>query len=323
MKQFYILVDKQQEGPLTLVEVVERSLSDDTLIWCKDWTKWETYSAVKEQLLVEHAALQQSGELYYLSSLTERLGAFTLDTLRQQPHLLDEALFAWKPGASSWLEVEKYEELRCIKERTSAQKRASDVPQNEEENSTQSSVEPPIFEPKGYKTDGREQTPPREEPVRATQAESLWRYFTLGFTERFFAFSGRARRQEFWGFFLFYYAFSLVFFNWRMPMFFTDIDIWHFDLFPQVHSWLEGFCIWNAWVPNCLMSILYSLLGLICLIPFLAVAVRRLHDIDYSAWYLLFALIPVIGWFFLFIFFCKDGTKHPNRYGPSPKYVAL
>lgn len=64
---------------------------------------------------------------------------------------------------------------------------------------------------------------------------------------------------------------------------------------------------------------LSSLLSLLVLLPNLAVGARRLHDIDRSAWWLLIALLPVIGMVVLLVFFVQDGTVGPNRYGPDPK----
>ena len=55
------------------------------------------------------------------------------------------------------------------------------------------------------------------------------------------------------------------------------------------------------------------------LIPSVTVAARRLHDSDRSAWWLLLLLIPLLGWFVLFIFMVMDGTRGANRFGPDPK----
>jgi len=30
-------------------------------------------------------------------------------------------------------------------------------------------------------------------------------------------------------------------------------------------------------------------------------------------------LIPILGWFALFVLMCLDGTRGPNRFGPDPK----
>lgn len=59
--------------------------------------------------------------------------------------------------------------------------------------------------------------------------------------------------------------------------------------------------------------------GLAVLIPSLAVAVRRLHDIDKSGWWLLVVVIPLLGALFLLYWFCIDGEYRTNTYGPNPK----
>ena len=59
--------------------------------------------------------------------------------------------------------------------------------------------------------------------------------------------------------------------------------------------------------------------SLATLIPSIAIAVRRLHDIGKGgAWYLL-NLIPVVGSIILLVWFCKDSTDD-NQWGPNPKY---
>jgi uncharacterized membrane protein YhaH (DUF805 family) len=63
------------------------------------------------------------------------------------------------------------------------------------------------------------------------------------------------------------------------------------------------------------VSILVEL-GLI--LPAIAVAVRRLHDIDKSGWWLLIGFVPLIGWIFVFIWMCTKGSLGSNRFGPDP-----
>ena len=65
-------------------------------------------------------------------------------------------------------------------------------------------------------------------------------------------------------------------------------------------------------------GLLTGLLGLALLLPSLAVGVRRLHDTDRSGWWILIALIPIIGWLVLLFFYVTPGTPGPNRYGPPP-----
>ena len=55
-------------------------------------------------------------------------------------------------------------------------------------------------------------------------------------------------------------------------------------------------------------------------IPSITVTVRRLHDIGYSGWYYLFALIPFIGSLLLLWWVTRNSQHSENEYGPSPKY---
>ncbi len=57
------------------------------------------------------------------------------------------------------------------------------------------------------------------------------------------------------------------------------------------------------------------LLWLAVLLPNLAVAARRLHDTDRSAWWLLLYLVPVIGGLVLLYFYLLRGTEGANRFG--------
>ena len=59
--------------------------------------------------------------------------------------------------------------------------------------------------------------------------------------------------------------------------------------------------------------------SLALLLPTLAVAVRRLHDTDKTGWWLLIALVPIVGAIVLIVFFVLDSTPGANRFGPSPK----
>jgi uncharacterized membrane protein YhaH (DUF805 family) len=64
----------------------------------------------------------------------------------------------------------------------------------------------------------------------------------------------------------------------------------------------------------------YGVLGFIyCLalfMPSLAVGVRRLHDMGRSGWWMLLALLPVLGMIILLIWSCRRSDAD-NRFGPS------
>lgn len=109
-------------------------------------------------------------------------------------------------------------------------------------------------------------------------------------------FSGRARRKEYWMFFLISALISIVL---------TLLDI------------LLG--TYSMKYEAGLFSGLYSLL---ILIPSIAVVVRRLHDTDRSGWWILISLIPLIGVIVLFVFICLDSQPGTNRFGANPKEAA-
>jgi uncharacterized membrane protein YhaH (DUF805 family) len=117
----------------------------------------------------------------------------------------------------------------------------------------------------------------------------------LGVLKKYAEFNGRARRKEYWMFFLF---------NLLISIGLSIID----TMTGAVNQWGLG-----------LLSGLY---GLAVLVPSIAVAVRRLHDTDRSGWWLLISLIPLIGVIVLLVFLLLDGTPGDNKYGPSPKAAA-
>lgn len=109
--------------------------------------------------------------------------------------------------------------------------------------------------------------------------------------ENYCNFSGRASRSEYWWFVLFTVILNIV------------IGI--------IFCWSE-----NA------LNIVSGLVGLALLLPGLGLCVRRLHDIGKSGWWLLIALIPVVGSILLIVWYCKDSQMTPNEYGPVPNWVA-
>ena len=63
-----------------------------------------------------------------------------------------------------------------------------------------------------------------------------------------------------------------------------------------------------------------AICALVLLVPNIAAMVTRLHDRDHSAWWLLWNLVPGLGWLVLVVTVGLLGTQpHPNRYGPPPR----
>jgi uncharacterized membrane protein YhaH (DUF805 family) len=64
---------------------------------------------------------------------------------------------------------------------------------------------------------------------------------------------------------------------------------------------------------------IYGIVAIGTLIPGLAVAVRRLHDLNKSGWNYFFVLIPLVGPIILLVWFFTEGNSGENNYGPDPK----
>ena len=60
---------------------------------------------------------------------------------------------------------------------------------------------------------------------------------------------------------------------------------------------------------------LASIWQVVTFIPSMAVGVRRMHDINRSGFWLLFLLLPLIGWLLIMIFALLKGNNDDNDYG--------
>ncbi|MWN91089.1 DUF805 domain-containing protein [Gilliamella sp. Pra-s65] len=120
-------------------------------------------------------------------------------------------------------------------------------------------------------------------------------WFISCITQNYANFNGRARRQEYWMFFLFNFLLNLALIIVNMIL--VSIST---SLMPVA-------------------NIITFVASVALFIPGLAVLVRRLHDIDKSGWWLLIVIIPLIGSIVLFVFACLDSTPGSNQYGENPK----
>jgi uncharacterized membrane protein YhaH (DUF805 family) len=112
--------------------------------------------------------------------------------------------------------------------------------------------------------------------------------------KRYAQFTGRARRKEYWSFFLLILAAYIV---------------------AGIVDGILGMStlVGGVYGPLTLLTALFFF------IPSLAVGVRRLHDTNRSGWWILIGFIPLIGALVLIYFFILEGTRGPNQYGPDPK----
>jgi uncharacterized membrane protein YhaH (DUF805 family) len=133
--------------------------------------------------------------------------------------------------------------------------------------------------------------------------EQFQRYFVDTLKNRYAAFKGRATRSEYWYFLLFSIIIALIL---------TALD-------SMIINPLLGI---QPVVETARTGILGMLFSIGTLIPSVALAIRRLHDIGKNGWWILLGVIPlvnIIGIFVLLYFFIKDSWPGENLYGPNPK----
>ncbi len=121
--------------------------------------------------------------------------------------------------------------------------------------------------------------------------------YYLHVLKNYATFSGRARRSEYWFFVLFNMIALIV-----AAVLDNVLGI--------------NFKTGGMEIPYGYLYLLYSLFALI---PSLAVAVRRLHDVSKSGWMLLIAIIPIIGGIWLLVLLVSDSKPGENEYGANPK----
>jgi len=142
------------------------------------------------------------------------------------------------------------------------------------------------------------------------QQKSLFTYWLECFTKHYADFSGRARRREYWGTALFNVIVQValnVALVAVLAILFSSIEInGEVTVSPLL------FVLIN--IPRYIYSLVW-------LLPSLAVAVRRLHDIGKSGWNLLWIFLPIIGWIMLIYWYCQDSQLGENKWGANPKFV--
>ena len=120
----------------------------------------------------------------------------------------------------------------------------------------------------------------------------------MTWTQKLFGFQGRITRLDFWLAQLFYLAAIFV-------------AIYSLSYIARSVGDAEG----SRYTLGGVMIIGYLFLAW----SSLAVAIKRYHDRNKSGWWVLIALVPVIGglWYLIEAGFLR-GTSGPNQYGPDP-----
>ena len=121
-------------------------------------------------------------------------------------------------------------------------------------------------------------------------------FWYLEVLQKYAVFEGRARRKEYWMFQLINVVILTVLCAVIIP-----------PLVTHSQSFLPLF-----------LGVFLCVYVLATIIPSLAVSVRRLHDVNFSGWWVLIGFVPA-GGVILLIFHVLDSTPGPNQYGPNPK----
>jgi uncharacterized membrane protein YhaH (DUF805 family) len=116
------------------------------------------------------------------------------------------------------------------------------------------------------------------------ESKNIFRYWLDCLTINYVNFNGRARRMEYWGFAL-------------------------------INGIISGILYYLS-ITSPGLSIIYAIFSLGTFLPGLAAAVRRMHDVGNSGW---FILIPIYN----LILALTSGNTGPNEYGPDPKNPSL
>jgi uncharacterized membrane protein YhaH (DUF805 family) len=109
--------------------------------------------------------------------------------------------------------------------------------------------------------------------------------------KKYAEFTGRARRTEYWMFFLINLIIAVILVVVEMAVFAGP-------------------------------GVLYGIYMLAILLPALGVTVRRLHDTGRTGWWVLVWLIPIVGPIVILVFMVLDSQPGDNEYGPNPKTAA-
>lgn len=132
--------------------------------------------------------------------------------------------------------------------------------------------------------------------------ESIKMFFT-----RAFDFEGRSTRAEYWWAYLFY---LLVVITLSIALFIFD------DMSGDLESSKTAVGIFAG-----LFGLILFLFVIVCIIPSIALVVRRFHDLNQTGWlYLVLLIVSLLvpAWIGRLIWFMFPGTQGPNNYGEDP-----
>ena len=221
---------------------------------------------------------------YYIAIKGQPVGPFEPEELLE--HGLDMNSLVWNNSMPQWKSAGLIPELATLL--------TSRVPPSQQ-------PPPQQQPPQQYQSWPQYQYEPQPTNAQVMPMMDIITAIKTCLVDKYCCFTGRARRSEYWWFFLFVFVVNLLLSGISDSNY---LNLYH-DLTPG--------------------AIFTLIVHLALFLPSLGVTVRRFHDVGQSGLLLLLFLIPIVNFIFLivaFVFCVTDSQTYANRFGPSPKYVA-
>ena len=129
--------------------------------------------------------------------------------------------------------------------------------------------------------------------------------------KKYATFSGRARRMEYWTFHLIYTLVIIAA---------TVLAVISIALTTAIGN--PVYDTEYGPLPLNIIVALMAIFALVCILPSLAVSIRRLHDTGRSGGWWFINFVPVIGPLVFLVFMFLESEPGENIYGPNPKQQA-
>ena len=270
---------------------------------------------------------------YYLVKDGQRVGPLAIDQLTQ--YGLTPETLVWTDGMTDWVQASQIPEVAALLAPKPAPAPAP-APQPAPAPAPQ-----PVQQPQPqYQAPQPQYQQPQPQYQQPYPQAAMGNYVAtpqLGFMDavkiclkKYFDFNGRARRSEFWWFYLACYIVNGI-----LGGIFSAITSWGSSKAAELQSQMNGADInelielsrqaqeANSSYQSSLIiwAILFGIISIAILIPMLSATARRLHDVGKSGHLQWLYLLCGIGVPICLILCIPDGKPEPNKYGESPKYV--
>lgn len=183
---------------------------------------------------------------------------------------------------------------------------------------------PGLFPPSGTEFGGLSDSAPSGAAPGVHKSSFFGDY--IGCWKKYGSIRGRARRREYFAWFLFNAIIIFVILTVSLAVAKRNgVDITvlqRINATPAINAATpdETIELIRPLAPYFLPMMVYAFLSIL---PSIAVAVRRLHDMNFSGWWYLpilaFTVVPIVGSIPKLLLFFIPGTASGNRFGPNPR----